>query len=237
MNKVVSRIPGTVIEASVTGHSIRFFVVNPADFIQSRHFGGEFYEVAELTLMSRFISEETSYLDVGANVGNHVIWLNKFIGLKNIVVIEPNPVAASILQTNILLNDMRADVDLSYIGYGLSDRDGRGTMRVYENNLGAARFTDTDSGDIELTTADRLLKDRTIDFVKIDVEGMEMECLAGMRDLIERCRPAMFIEVDNENAADFGGWSEQNEYVTVERYRRYPENENYLILPAERRQS
>jgi len=153
------------------------------------------------------------------------------------VVIEPNPVAAAILQTDILLNDMRADVDLSYIGFGLSDRDGRGTMRVYENNLGAARFTDTDSGDIELATADRLLKDRTIDIVKIDVEGMEMECLAGMRDLTERCRPTMFIEVVNENAADFGGWSEQNGYVTVERYRRYPENENYLILPAERRQS
>jgi len=74
---VVSRIPGTVIEASVTGRSIRFFVVIPADFIKSRHFGGEFYEVAELTLISRFISEETSYLDVGANVGNHFIWLNR----------------------------------------------------------------------------------------------------------------------------------------------------------------
>jgi len=36
-------------------------------------------------------------------------------------------------------------------------------------------------------------------FIKIDVEGHEVEVLAGARETIERCRPTVLIEVKNAN--------------------------------------
>ena len=34
-----------------------------------------------------------------------------------------------------------------------------------------------------------------VDFIKIDVEGMEFEALAGAEKIIEKCKPQMLIEV------------------------------------------
>jgi FkbM family methyltransferase len=235
MEEIRKRVPGVIIETIISGKIIRFFVNNPSDIIQKEHHRGHFYEVEELTFMSGYMTSRTAYLDIGANIGNHIIWLNKFIGLTNIVVIEPHPLAIAILETNLLLNEMTNYVDLSYLGVGLSDRVGHASMVAYEDNLGSARFIDGSAGNIKLTTADKLLGNRNFDFVKIDTEGMELKCLSGMRSLLERCRPIMFIEVDNRNADEFREWAKQNVYIIERTFRRYQENENYLIVPAEKK--
>ena len=46
---------------------------------------------------------------------------------------------------------------------------------------------------VDVITVDGLLLER-LDFLKIDVEGMELEVLDGAMRSIERCRPQMLIE-------------------------------------------
>jgi len=226
------KIPGTFVEAEISGQRIRFFVHNPADIIQRHHAQGEFYEPEELALMARYMTPATRYLDVGANVGNHVIYLARCLKLRDITVIEPNGQAQALLCINLALNGLEDRVDTTCLGYGLSDHPGRGEMYTHQDNLGGAYFVEGPDGPFELRTGDELLGLRSFDFIKIDTEGMELRCLAGLRALIGRCRPTLFVEVDNANAAGFGSWCEANGYVVRERFRRYTANENYLVTPA-----
>lgn len=226
------KIPGTFIEAEIAGQVIRFFVHNAADLIQRHHAAGEFYEPEELALMASHMHADTRYLDVGANVGNHVIYLARCVGLRHLTVIEPNGPAMAILRINLALNGLEDRVDTSCLGYGLSDVTGRGEMYSHPDNLGGAYFVESADGPFELRNGDELLGGRSFDFIKIDTEGMELKCLAGLGQLIGRCRPVLFVEVDNANAAAFQDWCAANRYVIRERFRRYTANENYLVTPA-----
>lgn len=226
------RIPGTFVETLVAGQTVRFFVHNPADVIQRHHLAGEFYEVEELALMARYMSPDTRYLDIGANVGNHVIYLSKIIGLRNISVVEPNGQAIAMLQLNLLLNGLEQAVDTSCLGYGLSDRASKADMVAHKDNLGGAYFVEAPDGPFELRSGDDLLGGRDFDFIKIDTEGMEVQCLAGLAKLIARCRPTLFVEVNDANVTGFLAWCTAHGYNVAERFRRYTINENYLVTPS-----
>jgi FkbM family methyltransferase len=226
------RIPGTFVEAAIADQAIRFFVHNPADIIQRHHINGEFYEPEELALMSRYMTPETRYLDIGANVGNHVIYLARLRGVRDIVVIEPNGPAMAILQINLMLNGITGLVDTSCLGVGLSDEACRGDMVSHKDNLGGARFVEAADGPFQLVTGDGLLGDRPFDFIKVDTEGMEIRCLRGLEKLIRRCRPTLFVEVDDANSSAFLAWCEAHGYGVRERFRRYMTNENYLVTPS-----
>ncbi len=91
-----------------------------------------------------------------------------------------------------------------------------------------------DANALRLVRGDDILQLRPVHFVKMDVEGMEVRVLQGLSETIARWRPVMFIEVDQNNTVDFEGWVQRNDYVAVRRFRRYPENENYVIVPVER---
>ncbi len=229
---LVRRIPGTFIEATVSGRRVRFFVHNPTDVIQRHHLEGEFYEPEELAIMARYLNPTTRYLDIGANVGNHVIYVAKVLGLTQIAVVEPNGPAIAILHANLALNGLEGVVDTSLLGYGLSDRSGRGDMVRHKDNLGGARFVEGADGPFELRRGDELLGERSFDFVKIDTEGMEIRCLEGLEGLFSRCRPVLFVEVSDENAGAFAEWCAVHRYAVRERFRRYTANENYLVAPA-----
>lgn len=226
------RVPGTFVEAIVAGQRIRFFVHNPADIIQSHHMKGEFYELEELTLMSRYMTAHTRYLDVGANVGNHVLYLCRILGLRQVTVVEPNGPAMAILRINLALNDLEDRVDTSCLGYGLSDQPGQGDMAGPQDNLGGTRFVEFGTGPFKLITGDGLLGDRDFDFIKIDTEGMEIRCLRGLENLVRRCRPALFVEVENGNVAEFLQWCGVHGYGVREKFRRYLSSENYLVTPS-----
>jgi hypothetical protein len=58
---------------------------------------------------------------------------------------------------------------------------------------------------------------------------MEIEVLKGLKSVIARCRPTIFIEVDSENADTFHQWVADNAYVIRERFQRYEANENFLL--------
>lgn len=216
----------------MAGQTVRFFVQNPADIIQRHHMAGTFYESEDLQLISRYLTPSSHYLDVGANVGNHIIYLCRIAGLRHVTAIEPNEQAIALLRVNLLLNGLEGIVDTSLLGYGLANVSGHAGMAVDQDNLGSARFTADAPGRISLKTGDELLGGRNFDFVKIDVEGMEMPCLAGMAALISRCRPLIYIEIDANNTRAFEHWCLVNRYVVRERLRHYAFNENYLIAPA-----
>jgi hypothetical protein len=69
--------------------------------------------------------------------------------------------------------------------------------------------------------------------MKIDVEGMEMEVLAGAAKLIALHHPILYVEVLDETVGEFMTWVDRNGYC-VEKL--FPDKThcNYLLAPTTR---
>lgn len=227
--------PGVITSRVINGCRTTFFVTDCSDEIQRYHARGEFYETEELSIVSEYFPRNGVFLDVGSNVGNHAIFVSKFLHPSLVVVIEPNSVAIDILRINIALNGLESVVDASHLGVGFSDAVATASAHTPMGNLGATKLYvhDVADGPLPLVRGDSILHGRRVDFVKIDVEGMELHALRGLATTIEECRPAMFVEVDDANATEFHGWLRDQHYTAVRTYRRYDVNENYMILPDE----
>lgn len=216
------------------GESFRFYIDNPNDLIQSRHAKGRLYEAEELEIILRHFPKGGVCYDIGANVGNHAIFLAKVMGCHPVYVFEANPAAARVLKKNIDANGLEYVINTSFlgIGVGLSSPVKLEVHNPQANNLGAARLKGGGQGTIEIKSIDDLNIQEDPNFVKIDVEGMEIDVLNGMRQVIDRSRPFIFAEINNTNVQRFYDWASENNYVILEDYTRYKSSVNFMIGPA-----
>lgn len=226
------RVSGTVVRTIVRGTTIRFFVVNPQDHVQSVHARGEFYEPEELTMISKHCPRHARILDIGANVGNHAIFFDKFLEPDAVRVFEVSPVACEILDINLRLNRC-ASVDTSALGIALSDADVTlGIAVEYADNLAATQFQPDGGGKFRAVAGDSLVGGAPVHFMKIDVERMEIEVLRGLERTIRTWQPTMFVEVSDQCRADFDTWLASAGYQVVDSFKRYVDLINVIIKPA-----
>lgn len=228
--------PSTVVQTTINGRRVNFCVSFPNDILQQFHLSGEFYEDEELEAIAAHVPKGGTYLDIGSNVGNHAIYVGLFCNPSRIILFEPNTAILSNLRLNIMLNGLSEIADTSFLGIGLG-RESGGNFGVSwrhpkwdGQNTGGAQLS-KGAGNIPVRRGDDLLKGQKVDFIKIDVEGMEIDALAGLEGVIRENRPKMFIEVDNTNESEFLAWLDAKNYAILDTFSRYPENRNYLCAP------
>lgn len=220
-----------IVCAKIWGKPVFFTITNPKDVIQKKHVRGEFYEEEELEIIRKNCRPGMVFCDIGSNIGNHALFALKFLHVAKVILFEPNPVAIALLRSNLTLNGVIDQCDDQHLGLGLSDSSAKGLgMDVPDRNLGGGRMVEG-SGDLEVIRGDEALAGQKIDFIKLDVEGMEMRVLAGLRETIARERPIMFVEVDVENIEAFQAWAAESRYLIRDTYKRYRENKNFLLVP------
>jgi len=223
-----------VVHAHVGGRLVRFCSSMQRDPIQRHHRAGAFYEAEELAALTPLFPRGGTFVDIGANIGNHTLYAALFLGAGRVIPFEPNPLAWELLVTNVLLNDLTGVVALDRLGVGLADRaQGGFAMEARDRNLGGARML-AEGGSLRVERGDAMLADETPDLIKIDVEGMEMAVLSGLDGLLDRCAPVLMVEVDNDNAEGFGAWVARRGYVTLHTHARYAANRNHIIVPEAR---
>lgn len=222
---------GRVVVVNHKGASYRMFVENPKDRIQRHHFRGQLYEAEELEMIRSHFPAGGIFLDIGANVGNHSLFAVKSLGARQVVAYEPTSLQHSILSINVALNELSDRITVHRLA--LSNRSGFGHITTaLIDNIGGARLSSESSGElVHLVKGDEMLGDVPIDFVKIDVEGHEIEVLEGLSTVISKRRPVLFVEVDEENQTAFETWMRNAGYQIIDRYKRYPTNENFLCKP------
>jgi FkbM family methyltransferase len=226
-----SEITGTVVAYRIDGRLLNFFISNRFDYIQSCLLRGDFYDRNALNLIRREIVPGMTFLDIGANIGNHCMFVSKFCNASQIIAIEPNPEAVRILKLNMLLNECR-NVNLDYLGLALGS--GIGMMRVaYPSigNIGGAQLFPDDQGGVKCIIGDEILHEEPIGFIKIDVEGSEFDVLEGMKRTISKWRPKILIEVWPKMRSNLDVWCEIFGYVIREHL---PMDDNYFLTPKER---
>jgi FkbM family methyltransferase len=157
----------------------------------------------ETRFLHSFLSSRSVFVDVGANTGAYAAVIEPVVGSRSMVLVEPLPGLAEVLRARF----PRSHV----VAAALSDRRGVATIRIpsIDGKAYATRATLNDhdepgqSGfeelEVELRTLDDLVAElrlRRIDVLKVDVEGHELELLAGGRTTIERLRPIVLIEIE-----------------------------------------
>jgi FkbM family methyltransferase len=224
-----STIEGKIVRVHSRNIDIRFWVTDPDDLVQSRHVNGFFYESDDLQMLMKHIGRGLAILDVGSHIGNHAIFFEKLLHAREIILIEPNPPTIDHLQINIGLNRLR-HVDEAFLGFGLGDKVSQGVMQYPANNPAAAEFVpDVEGGTVRIVPGDLLFAPRIIDFIKIDVEGMEMNVLRGLDRVITRCAPDIYIEVRERHERDFQEWCSAKAYRPITDPIRYRDYANHLI--------
>ena len=223
-----------VVRSSHAGRPVFFAVRDRHDVIQRHHLRGRFYELPELRLIASAFRRGGTFFDFGANVGNHTLYAALVLEAGRVVPVEPNPEAVATLVANVALNRIEDRVEGQWLGFA-TGRETRGgyALAAPEGNLGAGRLT-SGAGEILAVRGDAIVDEDRADFVKIDVEGMEIEVLAGLAATIARDRPPVFVEVAAQNRAAFDRWCDAAGYRVAGTHKRYKGSENFLALPAER---
>lgn len=212
-------------------YGVTFCLNMQRDPIQGAIRRGDFFEIDELRAIADHVKKGAHIIDIGANIGNHSLFFARVMNARRIVVIEPNPLAIAPLMANVLVNGLGYVIDLSALGVGLSDAsEGGYGMKRHDRNLGATKMR-AGMGDIQVHRGDDLFEGETPDLIKIDVEGMEIKVLSGLKQTIETHRPVILIEVDGDNDAAFHAWMAEHRYTVQRTDRHSRKNCNYLITP------
>ena len=135
-------------------------------------------------------------VDVGANIGNHTIFLAKYCATK-VMAFEPFPDTFKLLDKNITDNGLRFNVIAS--NYGLSDNYESVFMKSVNGNAGMNKVDSEGDAPVQLIAFDLILDlDEPITLIKLDCEGYEEKALLGMIQTVKKHKPALFIECQTE---------------------------------------
>jgi FkbM family methyltransferase len=202
---------GVRVTRTVAGHR---FVFDPATDIGMHLLVNGSFEEEAIVQCARYIRADGMVIDVGANIGLHALRFADFAKAGKVICFEPARSTFAYLLQNV--QDVPNVVPLNV---ALSDSNGLQNFFVAADNAFSG-LKDTRrkpilrqeavacfAGDAILLP---LAQGHRVDLVKIDVEGLEMQVLRGMKDFIARHRPVIFCEI-------FGGkQSNPDPQATVE---------------------
>ncbi len=133
-------------------------------------------------------------IDVGANFGYYTLLLSELVGDKGVVVAyEPEMTLVKLMKRTLLVNGLgqaqvlpRAASDHRAFEkfYGVKGFGGSGSLKKFD---GSDAVGELSGNKVAVSPIDEdLLQLENIDFVKIDVQGHELQVLKGMQRTIER---------------------------------------------------
>ncbi len=152
------------------------------------------HERAAKEIINRALPADGTFVDIGANIGYYTRMAARIVGpTGQVLAFEPLPKAFRLLErnTSALLN-----VSLFQVALGNQSA----TVSFYVHPSGDQSSTirmkrALESLRVEMIKLDSLIEHfKRLDFIKIDVEGTELDILHGARKTIERFQPVVQFE-------------------------------------------
>lgn len=166
------------------------------------------FELALIRFIKREARPDWVVLDVGANVGAVTLALARFTTPTGSVhAFEPGPPNVQRLHANLALNPgLAAQVTVHTAGVG----DAPGELRWQEEaeNPGNAMLGAHGTHAVPVVTLDDFTSQQhlqRLDFIKIDVEGMELNVFRGARRTLRQFRPTIYYETLGRYGDEHGG--------------------------------
>jgi len=195
------------------------------------------FEPYLMALIGRHVRPGDTCLDVGANIGASVTALAKAVGDEGRVhAFEPAPPNLTRLRRNLSLNPILERRVIIH-PVGVSDQAGRLFWRNEPGNPSNGFLGGTGEHEVPVATLDERLKTAGVtraDFMKVDVEGMELNVFRGASHTLETLRPCLYFETLSrfERSAGGGLFSETETYLRGLDYELYRIESDGSVAPA-----
>jgi FkbM family methyltransferase len=169
------------------------------------------FAMALLTCRRKHFGDGVVAIDGCANIGVHTIeWARHMYGWGEVIGFEAQEVVFYALAGNVAINNcLNARVKLAALGETCGELaipqpnyfqpSSYGSLEIRQSTKNEfigqdISYKDETMNKIPMVSIDSLNLNR-VDFLKIDVEGMEIEVLKGARKIIEQYKPIMLIEI------------------------------------------
>lgn len=175
-------------------------------------FFGE-YELAASLIVRDLIDAGDCCIDVGANFGWYTTLFSHLVGPEGTVVsFEPLPETFELLRSNVAFLE---NSNVTIHNFGLGRSSGEAEMYLFpELGTGHSSIADHGRSDarkikIILRTYDDCVREKLIErdvvFLKVDIEGAELDFLNGAESLFQQAVPPIILmEMALEQTAAFG---------------------------------
>lgn len=166
------------------------------------------YEPLEMYLCSQVIFPGAVCVDGGSSIGLYSLLFSSLVGSRgHVIAIDPNPTANQELRRTLQINAIR---NVQLIECGLGSRPGTARLRIAEQkHLGHSTFGEfiypdvalAETAEVAINRLDDLVESLGLDrcdFIKLDLEGAEVDAIEGATETLKRYRPNLLIEVNQD---------------------------------------
>jgi len=186
-----------------------FFPKNSIIFLRAIDEG--IYENDNVKIINSLIMENTTLLDIGANIGLMAIPTLSTPKNVRVISVEPSPNSFPFLAKTHHNSSFKDRWNL--INKAVSDKEGKVNFQLatpndaaYESILNTSRVNFIDSVEVECTTIDNIWEELSkpeVSFIKIDIEGADLLALKGATNCISNCKPKILMEWNKTNIIPF----------------------------------
>ena len=227
------------IRTEYLGHD---FLLFENDRISQQILSGDGWEHHITQIIDIFCKPGMVVIDCGANFGLFTLQLAKAVGKQGkVYAFETQNLISQQLNLNVITNGFR-NVELfrNAVWRKSSERLFMEEMDTSQAlvNIGGAKLVEESQSPVLSLALDDLQLSRC-DFIKIDVQGSEVDCLLGAQKIISESRPVLVIEIENAHLQSLGRSDEELiNLLLVNRYRvarilnDYPAD--HLCIPEEK---
>jgi len=159
----------------------------------------------EFLWIKEILTKDSVFMDVGANVGAYLFTLENHLKPENIFAFEPNQQLFKRLNRlfpkvnlfSVALSDISTTAEFKIPVINGEKVHTRGTLQT---SIKEKNEEKTILQKVEVKPLDGLnLNLKNLDFIKIDVEGNEMQTLRGARKTIEKYKPILMVEMEQRH--------------------------------------
>lgn len=150
------------------------------------------WEHSTFKVLDSFLAKDKDYLDIGAWVGPTVLY-SSFIA-RNVIAVEPDPVAYKIVNTNLKINNIN---NVHVINKAASSLQ---KVSVQSHSFYGDSMTRTVadlSAGIEVSTIgiDELLNMGDFSLIKIDIEGYEFDLIPDYAQVLNEAKVPLLVSL------------------------------------------
>jgi FkbM family methyltransferase len=197
-NNLSDNIRGIDIVVNQPGYKL---LVNTKDLIGWNVFFFSGYEQNTNNILQQYIRPGDTVVEAGANIGTETILLANLVGdTGKVYAFEPNRNVFNRLSYNA--NILNQKTNVVCFDQALGEKNDIIRFHIYpesfpNSGMSSKYHPSPDVVDVRQVTLDSLLKDSTltrVDFIKMDVQGAELDVLLGATETLSRFKPYVFLE-------------------------------------------
>lgn len=186
------------VKLSITGNHFLYFVSEIDDLRFAARRNLEDWEKESREMFANLCTHSTNIVDVGAYTGVYSLIAAASNPGAKVFAFEPNPYQYEFLEKNIAQNNFMSQIQT--FNFALSDSKGHANLYSgsHRSTFGTSIATLSPQGHLISSTSiakpDDVLSNHSVELMKIDVEGSELDVLKGATQILQLTNPTLLIE-------------------------------------------